>query len=216
MTRSVATGRLARQPRVGTIPKQCMPRDRQVPPLPGPRASVGDEADLVRRLRAGEDAAFADLLRAHRGAIREVVRRYAADADELDEIVQQTFVRAHSALGAFRAESTLRTWLHRIAVNTANEHARARKRAGGPTLDQVDLITNSLGTTRMALREGRRRLAQAIEALPPKQRKVVELRLFNDLPFGAIGAIVGCSEDSAKMNFQHAVKRLKEALGEGA
>jgi RNA polymerase sigma-70 factor (ECF subfamily) len=174
----------------------------------------GDEADLVRRLQADEPGAFEELLRAHRDPIRDLMRRYTADADELDELVQQTFVRAYGALASFRAESALRTWLHRIAVNTANEHAGARKRTHGPSLDQVELITNSLGTTRMTLREGRRKLLEAIAALPPKQRKVVELRLFNELPFGAIGAIVGCSEESAKMNFQHAVRRLKEALTE--
>ena len=149
---------------------------------------------------------------AHRESIREVLRRYTLDEDELDDLVQQTFVQAHGAIGSFRGDSSLGTWLYRIAVNAGNALARSRKRTRGPSLDQVELITNSLGTTRMALREGRRRLMAAIQTLPPKQRHVVELRLFNDLPFSVIGGIVGCSEDSAKMNFQHAVKRLKASL----
>jgi RNA polymerase sigma-70 factor (ECF subfamily) len=192
-----------------------MPPVKPLPPrvASAPAVAAG-EADLLRRLQAGDPAAFVTLLREHRTAIRDLVRSYAADDDDLDEVVQKTFVRAHKALGSFRGEAALRTWLHRIAINTANEHVRARRRSSGPTLEQVELITNSLGTTRMALREGKRKLAMAIEDLPPKQRRVVELRLFEDMPFEAIGAVVGCSEDSAKMNFQHAVKRLKQALTE--
>jgi RNA polymerase sigma-70 factor, ECF subfamily len=55
-------------------------------------------------------------------------------------------------------------------------------------------------------------LRAAVAELPPKQRMVVELRIFDELPFAAVAAIAGCSEDAAKVNFHHAVKRLRARM----
>ncbi len=78
------------------------------------------------------------------------------------------------------------------------------------SLEDVELITNALGTGKMAAREARRKLAAAVLRLPPKQRQVVELRLIHEMSFRAVGEIMGTSEASAKANYQHAVKKLRE------
>ncbi len=101
-------------------------------------------------------------------------------------------------------------------MNAAMNHARDTRRRRSVPIEEVDLITNALGTGRMAVREARRKLTAALERLPPKQRTVVELRLVHELSFRAIAEIAGTSEDSAKSNFQHAVRRLREwVLGPG-
>jgi RNA polymerase sigma-70 factor (ECF subfamily) len=175
-------------------------------------ADGGEDADLaiLARIRAGDRQAFADLVARHRADIQRLVRGFVKTDAEAEDLTQQTFLRALKAIGGFRGDASLRTWLHRIAVNGAKNHARDEKRTRAVSIEEAELITNALGTGRMAVREVRRKLAEALEKLPPKQRLVVELRLVHEMSFRAIASIADCSEDSAKANFQHAVKRLKE------
>jgi RNA polymerase sigma-70 factor (ECF subfamily) len=139
-----------------------------------------------------------------------VVRRYVDNDAEADDLTQQTFMLALRGIANFRGESTLRTWLHRIAVNAALNYKRDSKRARAVSLEDVELITNALGTGKMAAREAKRKIAAALEKLPAKQRAVVELRLVHDMPFRAIASITGSTEEAARVNYHHAVKRLRE------
>jgi RNA polymerase sigma-70 factor (ECF subfamily) len=176
---------------------------------------VDPDLATLERLRAGERQLFADLVAKYRAEIKRLVRRYVQSDEEADDLTQDAFVRALRGIASFRGESSFRTWLHRIAVNGALNHARDHKRARSVSLEEVELITNAMATGRMAVREARRKLAVAVERLPPKQRLVVELRLVHEMSFRAIGEISDCSEESAKANFQHAVKRLREwTMGE--
>jgi RNA polymerase sigma-70 factor, ECF subfamily len=168
-----------------------------------------EDRELVARLLAGERGLFADLVRKHRKDIERLVRGYVKTNEEAEDLAQQTFLRALRAIDGFRSESSFRTWLHRIAVNVALNHIRDNKRERTVSLEEVELITNALGTGRMAAREAKRRIAAALEHLPPKQRLVVELRLVHEMSFRTIAGIAECSEDSAKSNYQHAVKRLR-------
>jgi RNA polymerase sigma-70 factor (ECF subfamily) len=138
----------------------------------------------------------------------------SSDADA-EDVTQQAFVNALRAIGRFRGDSGLRTWLHRIALNAAMNHARDARHGRAVSLDDVEIITNALSTGRLSARESRRRLAAAVRELAPKQRLVVELRIVDELSFAAIASIAGCSEDSAKANFRHAVARLRELSGIG-
>jgi RNA polymerase sigma-70 factor, ECF subfamily len=171
------------------------------------------DALLLERLRAGDRSAFTELVRAYRADVFRLVRaRVSTDADA-EDVTQQALVRALRAIGTFRGDASLRTWLHRIAVNAALNHARDARSGRSISLDDVEIITNALSTGRMSAREARRKLAAAVRELPPKQRLVVELRIVHELSFAAVAGIAGCSEDSAKANFRHAVARLRELSG---
>jgi RNA polymerase sigma-70 factor (ECF subfamily) len=186
----------------------------------GPRSRrTSDDASrdhrLLERLRAGDRAAFTELVRAHRADVFRFVRgRMSSDADA-EDVTQQAFVNALRAIARFRGDSGLRTWLHRIALNLAMNHARDARHGRAVSLDEVEIITNALSTGRLSARESKKRLAAAVRELPPKQRLVVELRIVDELSFAAIATIAGCSEDSAKANFRHAVARLRELSGIG-
>jgi RNA polymerase sigma-70 factor (ECF subfamily) len=99
-------------------------------------------------------------------------------------------------------------------VNTALNHVRDEKRTRGSEIDEADLITNTLGTQRLVAREAKERLLKFVAELPDKQRRSVELRLFGELSFAEVGVELGTSEDAAKMNFHHAMKRLRALLEE--
>ncbi len=169
-----------------------------------------DEDKLVDRLRAGDRKAFGDVVARHRAQIFRLVRGYLDHDAEAEDVTQQAFLQALRAIGSFRGDSSFGTWLHRIAVNAALTFKRDAKKARSVSIEEIELITNALGTGKMAAREVKRKLGAALEALPPKQRAVVELRLVHDMPFRAIADIVGSTEETARANYHQAVKRLRE------
>lgn len=176
---------------------------------------MADEAQLVQRAKAKDPAAADELARQQLPLVTRLVRRYVSEQDA-EDVAQRAVMRALDKIESFREESSFRSWVHRIAVNVALNHVRDHKRFEPRPLDDADLITNTLGTARLVAREAKQRLLAAVEELPPKQRSCVELRLFQELSFSDIASQIGISEDSAKANFHHALKRLRAVLeGDG-
>ena len=174
---------------------------------------MASDDEVLERIRAGDRAAFGELVRAHRAMIVRTVRGYLASDAEAEDVAQQSLLKALRAIGDFRGEASVATWLRKIAVRTALNYKRDARHDRAVPLSDVEIITNALSTGRMSMRQARRKLADAIVQLPPKQRIVVELRIVHELPFAAIAKIADCSEDSAKANFRHAVARLRELSG---
>src|SRR5262245_49476479 len=79
----------------------------------------GDEADLVRAAQGGDQAAFAEIVRRYQRSVYRVGYALTRNASDADDLAQETFVRAHRALGRFRAGEPLYPWLSRIATNLA-------------------------------------------------------------------------------------------------
>ena len=169
-----------------------------------------EDSALVAQVLGGHRESFAALVSKHRDGIRRLMRGYVRSEAEAEDLTQQAFTRALRSIASFRNESAFRTWLERIAINGALTGLRHARRFPSVSIEDVELITNALSTGRMASREIRRKLSDALTKLPPKQRLVVELRIVHEMSFRAIGEIAECSEDSAKANYQHAVKRLRE------
>ena len=165
---------------------------------------------LVERFRAGDRRAFDELVRKYQRPIYYMVLRYVKDGDEAKDVAQRAFVRAFEGLAGFRADAAFRTWLYRIAVNLALNHLRDHRRH--VEVDETSATVEAVGAGRLADAQARGRLRAALDALPPKQRLVLELRVYEELPFREVAEIAGCSENAAKVNFHHAVKRLRERL----
>jgi len=180
-------------------------------PPEGPRQPDPD-LDVVDRFRAGDRRAFDELVRRYQDPILGLVRRYVKASDDAQDVAQKAFVRAFEKIDTFRGDSSFRTWLHRIAINLALNHIRGQDRLQPLELDDVAAFTNSLGTERLVAAEVWRKVHARLAELPPKQRLVVELRLFHELSFKEVADIADCSEDSAKVNFHHAVKKLRALL----
>jgi RNA polymerase sigma-70 factor (ECF subfamily) len=170
------------------------------------------DREIVERFRAGDRRAFDEIVRKYQEPLRALVWRYVKNADDAKDVSQRAFVRAFEKINDFRGESAFRTWLFRIAVNFALNHIRSGDRLEPLELDDVTAFTNSLGTEKLVAAEVWKKVQAKLEQLPPKQRLVLELRLFHELSFKEVAAIVDSSEDSAKVNFHHAVKRLRALL----
>lgn len=178
-------------------------------------AAESEDERLVTRFRGGERGAFDELVRRHQRTVFYIARRYVRDDAEAKDLTQRAFVRAFQGLAGLRGGAAFRTWLYRIVANLALNHLRDHARVR-PTEDAgADVAVEPVGAARMAAAEDGARLRDAVEQLPPKQRLVLELRVYDELPFRDVAEAAGCSENAAKVNFHHAVRRLRELLGGG-
>ena len=96
---------------------------------------LASERELIRRARAGDQDAFAELVMMHADRVYGALRRFGLDAAEADEVAQEVFVRAWRGLGRFEERSRFSTWLYRITTNVALNYFRDEKR----TQHQVSL-----------------------------------------------------------------------------
>jgi RNA polymerase sigma-70 factor (ECF subfamily) len=171
------------------------------------------DRELADRFRAGERNAFDQIVRRHQQGVWRLVRRYVKrDADAAD-VTQLVFVRAFKGLGSFRGAATVRSWLYRIAINCSLTWLRDHRREEPAEIDDDAMTEAPVAPGRLAAGETQVRLRAAIAQLPPKQKLVLELRVFDDLAFKEVAELADCSENTAKVNFHYAVKKLRDILG---
>ena len=171
------------------------------------------DQELAERFRDGERTAFDALVRRHQKGVWRLIRRYVkSDADAAD-VTQLAFVRAFRGLATFRGTATVRSWLYRIAINCALSWLRDHRRELPVEISEDALTDDNPAPAQLSARDDRARLRAAIAQLPPKQKLVLELRVFDDLAFREVADLADCSENTAKVNFHYAVKRLRDILG---
>ena len=181
----------------------------------GPAAAVTVDPDreLVERFRAGERVAFDQLVRRHQRGVWYLVRRYVKRDADASDVTQLAFVRAYRGIGTFRGTASVRSWLYRIGINCALSWLRDHRREEPTEIADDALIDANPAPARLIVGEEGARLRGAIAQLPPKQKLVLELRVFDDLSFKEVAELADCSENTAKVNFHYAVKRLRDILG---
>ena len=175
--------------------------------------TVDPDRELVERFRAGDRSAFDLLVRRHQKGMGRMVRRYIKSDADASDVTQQAFVRAFKGLISFRGTASVRSWLFRIAINCSLSWIRDHKREQPGEVAEDALTEEPAALTNLTGDEEGARLRAAILMLPPKQKLVLELRVFDDLPFKEVADLADCSENTAKVNFHYAVKRLREILG---
>jgi RNA polymerase sigma-70 factor, ECF subfamily len=185
-----------------------------LPLLSRPAAVTADpDRELAERFWSGDRAAFDQIVRRHQRGVWHLVRRYVKRDADASDVTQLVFVRAFRGLGAFRGSASVRSWLYRIAINCSLTWLRDHRREE-PTEIADDALTDA--NPALARIEGGQetaRLRGAIAKLPPKLRLVLELRVFDDLSFREVAELADCTENTAKVNFHYAVKRLRDILG---
>ena len=185
--------------------------------LPALLDRVSDTADpdreLAERFRSGDRGAFDLIVRRHQKGVWKIVRRYVKRDADASDVTQQVFVRAFKGLAAFRGAATVRSWLYRIAINCALSWLRDHRREQPTEIGEDALTEDNPAPAQLSASDDRARLRAAIAQLPPKQKLVLELRVFDDLAFREVADLADCSENTAKVNFHYAVKRLRDILG---
>jgi RNA polymerase sigma-70 factor (ECF subfamily) len=184
----------------------------------------GVEAALIQRCVAGDEQAFATLVADHQRMVVQLALNLLGDRDEALDLSQEVFLRVFRTIGRFRGQSTLKTWIYRIAVNQArNRHRfwRRRRRA-----DQVSLETHvaahgeflsspdSRPDRVFAQRELAERLDHALESLPFDQRTAIVLREVDGLSYDEIAYSLGVAVGTVKSRLTRARQTLRLELRE--
>lgn len=181
---------------------------------PGAAPHEETDAGLIDRWRRGDERAAAALVERH----AQSVARFAAslgERDGLDELVQDTFVRAFQALDSFRADSTLRTWLFTICKRLVLDRKRSeRRRRGGVELEEGHAVVEHDALDGLVADETARRVNTAVARLTPTQREVFTLRVTEGMAYGEIAKLVGSTEGACRVHYHNAVRSIKEYLGD--
>lgn len=191
------------------------PAGRSGPSSPGMSMHAEDLA-LIEAFKRGEESAFTALVIKYRDAVYRVARRMVHSHEDASDVTQEVFIRVHRALPRFAGRAQLRTWLFRITVNLCLDLAARRSRdplygAGGHLQDSAAHPHD--GPAEWAeRRELRETVARAIEQLPPRQRAMVILRVYQDLAYADISRIMGCAEGTVKATMSAAFGKLRRSL----
>ena len=181
------------------------------------QAGGGDMAEsdnqLLDRYATGDEPAFEELVRRHQRTIYDLAYRMLENHADAADLAQKTFVQAFLHHRTFRRESSFRTWLFQIGLNLCRNALRDRARQVHEDVDDVPLTAPQDTFMATLASEMRDRLGYAIRALPERQREALVLRVYHDHAFAEIGAIMNCSEGTAKANYHHAVSKLRRVLG---
>ena len=181
--------------------------------IDAPSAEASEDAALARRAAAAVIAAFEQLYRRHHARVHGVIARLVGQAGaRAEDLVQEAFVRAWQALPAFRFESAVSTWLHRLAVNTALMELRSRR--GRPGMDDDEDALDSLPTADTAGNAMLGRdLERAVATLPPRARAVLVLHDVEGWKHEEIAAELGMAVGSSKAQLHRARHLLRERIG---
>lgn len=179
---------------------------------PDPSIAEPDDSALVARWRQGDERAASLLVERHATALA----RFAAslgEREDVEEVVQDTFVRAFASLEGFRGESTLRTWLFTILRRLVLDRRRSQaRRPAMVSVDEGDAMTDFDALDGMVATETERRVRDAIGKLTPTQREVFTLRVSEGLSYKEIADIAGTTEGSARVHYHNAMRAVKEFL----
>lgn len=179
-----------------------------------PRPAVGD-GGLVARARRGDVDAFEQLYRLHAGRVYALCLRLSADAGVARELTQDTFVRAWEALPRFRADASLTTWLHRIAVNAMLERRRGDRRRStrvGLAEDEDEEAMQVAGAVSAPDVATAIDLERAIGALPPGVRRAFVLHDVEGYTHEEIATMTGLAAGTLRAQLHRARQLLMRAL----
>ena len=179
---------------------------------------------LVARVQKGDKRAFDLLVLKHQFKVHAIVSKYVKDYDEVNDVVQEAFIKAYRALEAFRGESAFYTWLYRIAVNTSKNYLLARnRRPPSFDVDLGDAENAELSSQLQNLDSPDNILSRneldtvidvAIKGLPADLRNALILREFEDLSYEQIADIMDCPVGTVRSRIFRAREALEEKIKE--
>jgi RNA polymerase sigma-70 factor, ECF subfamily len=180
---------------------------------------LASERELIRRARAGDEDAFAELVMMHADRVYGALRRFGLDASEADEVAQEVFVRAWRGLPRFEERARFSTWLYRIAFNEAQRRLSRRPppraEADPERDDPIISLPESprLGPESQTLdREFEQTLVHALDQLPADWRAAVVLRDIEGLSTEEAAEIVGVGQAAFKSRLHRGRMQLRALL----
>ena len=175
-----------------------------------PVAAVLTDAALIAAWQGGDEQAAAELVRRHARALARFLGATGAPPADVDDLVQETFIRAFRSVGRFRGQCRFRTWLMTIGGNVLKDAQRRSRRERVVALPDDLRAVDGDPHEHAVAGEAEARLATELERLPPMQRQVFLLRAQQGLEYEEIASALGTTPGAARVHYHHAVRRLKE------
>lgn len=187
-------------------------------------ARFAEDPDVQRmlRLRAGDCAAFDELLQLHRRPVVRIIYRMTQNAAVAEELAQEVFLRVYRARERYEPAASFKTWIYRIAVNrTRNwirDHTEQAWREESLERERADALPRQFidpkpsPESQLLLADGGRRLKDLLAILPGRQRDAVLLHKFEDLSYSEIAVVLGCSVPALKSLLFRAYATLRQRL----
>ena len=176
-----------------------------------------EESFIIAKIKQEETKNFGFnlLLKEYQERIYWHIRKMVIDHDDADDLTQEVFIKVWKSLDNFRAESSLFTWLYRIATNECLNYLNKKKRRFFlPINDVNEELSNKIdkGDPLMDGDEIQMKLQKALLKLPDKQRLVFNMKYFDEMKFEEIAEITSTSVGALKASYHHAVKKIEEIL----
>lgn len=189
-----------------------------------PSESAEQDMDYVDRALQGDESAYAALVDKYQNALYHHVRRIVRDRAEIDDLVQESFIKAFSALESYSTQYAFSTWLYKIATNHAIDHLR-KKKLKTHSIDkpittkegemEVELPDTTYRPDRHIVEDQRKTLIQeAIDALPPKYYRVIVLRHQHEKTYDEIARELDLPLGTVKAHIFRARELLNKYLRE--
>lgn len=177
------------------------------------------DAKLVARVQQGDKQAFDLLVLKYQRKIQRLLSRMLRDQSDIDDVMQEAFIKAYRALPQFRGDSAFYTWLYRIAINTARNWIASQGRRpstpglnqseDGETFDEIDNLTdNNTPESVLASQEIASTVNAAIEQLPAELRTAIVLREIDGLSYEEIAQTMDCPIGTVRSR----IFRAREAI----
>jgi RNA polymerase sigma-70 factor, ECF subfamily len=193
------------------------------------RLEAAYDTELVRRFNAGDEAAFTEIVTRYKGKMASIALSHLRNHADAEEIAQDTFIRAHRGLAHFRGDSSLATWLHRIAFNLSRNRYKyyyCRRRHLMLSLDCAfsednqstfgDLIASDTSSPAREATAGEFTdlVNGCMEKLGSRQREILRLRNGLDRSYGEIADALGISIGTVKSRIGRAREKLRELISQ--
>ena len=195
----------------------------RVQPGGAPTADLSD-AEIMLRVKAGDDAAFNYLIEKYRRAMISFMYRMVHNSAIAEELAQEVFLRVYRSREGYAASAKFTTWLYRIATNLAVNHARDNKHERPETkvsLDEtdeetglsIDVADSTLNVEQQMLRRERlTAIRRHVEELPERQRMAVIMHKYQDMDYRQIAGVLNLSESATKSLLFRAYETLRDKL----
>lgn len=193
-----------------------------------PNFYTGTDAELIEQARRGDKQAFDFLVQRYQCRISKLVTRYVRDSAEVMDVTQESFIKAYRALDRFRGESSFYTWLYRIAINTAKNHAVLQSRR------LIEINVETIDVDKMLMRMNLREYSapekmlldvevetvvhDVIQHLPKELKTAITLRELEGMSYEEIAGIMRCPVGTVRSRIFRAreaiERRVRPLLGE--
>jgi len=175
-----------------------------------PQPAAATDAALIAAWQSGDEQAAAELVRRHARPLARFLAGAGAPSADLDDLVQDTLVRAFRAVGKFRGQCQFRTWLLTIGGNVLKDAGRRSARTRIVPLEEELQAGGGDPHEDAVAGETEARLAEGLRLLPRLQREVFLLRAQQGMPYDDIAGALGTTPGAARVHYHHAVRRLRE------